>query len=164
MIKYLIPLLALLGCTLDEADGSPYFGTVCALVLSPVPELSEGTTAGATRWTNATGCDVHTGRGGLPVRFGTDEELFFNGKSHVGVSHSNEDTGKFEYIAFRPGITELQDINTILTHEMGHVLGCHIHTTSGSIMDSPAWVDSKITADALECVCSVSHCLFMESE
>jgi hypothetical protein len=39
------------------------------------PELLEGTTTAAARWSKATGCDVRVETDGIPVRWATTEEL-----------------------------------------------------------------------------------------
>jgi hypothetical protein len=116
------------------------------------------TTVSAARWSAATGCDVRVEVGGLPVRFATPEELTMEDGGHARGVASFGDDGQVKFIGYRSGSMNDWTVDMTLTHELGHALGCHSHTNDGSVLDSPSQLYSKITANALECVCASLNC------
>lgn len=148
------------------AQSTPVEETVvgCQIALNPIPELLPYVSKAATRWNKTTGCDFVVSETGIPVRFGTDDEMAGGEKLLArGVTHLNEE-GKVEYVAYRSGPILPWTIDMTLTHELGHVLGCLNHTSDGEVMDSAAQLYSKIGPDSLECVCAVANCVFMQTE
>lgn len=79
------------------------------------------------------------------------------GRNARGVTSFGAD-GEPEFIGYRAGPLLSWTVETTLAHELGHALGCHDHTTDGSVLDTPAPLYSKITSNALDCVCATLAC------
>jgi hypothetical protein len=137
----------------------------CGLALDPIPELLEGTRVAAARWSAATGCDVRVEAGGVPVRFATNEEVTGeDGELGRGVTSFDKATAELVFIGYRSGPVLPWTVDMTLTHELGHALGCHSHTSDGGVLDTPSQLYSKITADALTCTCASLACEVMVPE
>lgn len=129
----------------------------CSVTLNPVPELAEYTIHAAERWSTATGCAVTVGEGGTPVVLVPNPTLA-DGTPKRAVYDAEEDV-----IKYRSGDIVSWTAETILAHEIGHLLGCHRHTNKGLLIEKPA-LRQPIEYEDLECVCESLACRIMQPE
>jgi hypothetical protein len=137
----------------------------CDVVLSPEPAFEAVTTVAAARWQHASGCNVSVGENGIPVRWDT-ENLVPEGKR----ARTHFENGVPVYIAYKrnstisadPSSLTYQMAESLLTHEVGHVLGFDGHT-DGVMAEAPA-IGALISASVLENVCDVVECTSFQPE
>lgn len=129
----------------------------CEVVLTPKdPTLEAETVAAAARWSQATGCDIHVGEGGVPIWL--MPEIPYEDRFVPGLTGYYED-GRL-WIAVTP---ERQAV--VIPHEIGHVLHPHVGHVEDelplearqSLMSSGGGA-GHITAADLEDVCSELAC------
>lgn len=134
---------------IDPVEAEP-----CGMVFSPVPELLDATVAQAARWSVATGCDIRVGEGGVPVVI-AEQILAPDGTRRRGVAR--EESGVLVRIEIERATAIFSNtLDTILGHEIGHVLGAHAH--AGCLMASPVVNHAPICAADLEAVCASLAC------
>jgi len=157
MKQAIILCLLLGGCDISIGDGGTPIVARCGMTFDPAPALLEATEAAATRWSAATGCDVRVEAGGVPVRFASAEER----GGHQAAAVRNRVTGEWS-VGVAPSLLRWT-AETLLTHELGHVLGCLGHTTDG-LMAETTTLYAPIDASALDCVCSSLACALFAPE
>ena len=142
--------------TAESRELAPSEPEGCGMVFSPVPELLEATEIAAARWSAATGCDVRTGEGGIPVVYvdpvadglvGIGE----NGENASGGVYRYEETGACAQIGQVAGLSTTQTI----AHEIGHCIGQPGHTADGLMS---TFATGPLNAASLERVCDVFPC------
>jgi hypothetical protein len=120
----------------------------CAVVLSPAADIAPSVELAAARWSQATGCDVRLGEGGVSVVFDTPI-LRPDGTEAPGVT---EPGGLLVRIDPRH-----RRRDETVAHELGHVLGAG-HTDSMGLMSGRKGRADRIDADSLAAVCEVLSC------
>lgn len=118
----------------------------CEVVFSPEADIADLVESAAEQWSEATGCDVHLGQGGIPVRF---VERITNeaGQPQCGVTHRlRADTGEIlgasdiEISTNRADRCHLTARDVL--HETGHGLAPRRgHTSEGLMAAVPNGVD-----------------------
>jgi len=126
------------------------------MAFDPAPELADATRVAAERWSAATGCDVRVEAGGVPVVLHPNPTLA-DGTPRRAVF----DAGVGE-IRYRAGNIVSWTAETMLAHEIGHVLGCHGHP--GDAMAEETALRAPISAEPLECVCAAFPCASFSPE
>jgi hypothetical protein len=134
----------------EEAPPGLALTAACSVVLSPGPVLVDATAAAAERWSEATGCDITLGEGGVPVTLALDV-LRPDGSQAPGMVPA--DRSRID-INQRTG--EAQRYRTI-AHELGHLLGADHVASNGLMSDQPGHVDA-IDGESLAAVCAVLPC------
>ncbi len=162
-----LTLLLLAACACGEgagigADVAPL--TVqpapCEVVFSPEIDIAEFTENAALEWSEATGCDVHTGDGGIPISF-AERITNDQGEPQCGVTHRvRAETGEIL------GASDIE-ISTAarcrltardVLHEMGHGLAPHRgHTFEGLMTAAPSGVD-HVDDVAVRSICAELGC------
>ncbi len=148
-----VAFLFVMGCgacgVANEAapDVAPEQAPVrCEVVFSPEPDIAELTENAALEWGEATGCDVHTGDGGIPVRF-VARILNPAGEPQCGVTHRVRDASGAIVGAKDIEVSSNLSDRCHLTardvlHEMGHGLAPRRgHTTEGLLAPVPNGVN-----------------------
>lgn len=151
----------------QDESGSVYSVTAtgvetCGMSFDPVPELLDGSTVAASRWSTATGCDISIAEGGIPVVLADPDQV----RDSAGVlkrSTTEIKDGVPIVIKYRRGPLLPWTVETMLTHEFGHALGAHGHTQSG-IMAEATKLGAKIDEEALELVCAELQCVALAPE
>jgi hypothetical protein len=150
-MKMCVAFVLLVGCSCGAADVAPAPEPVpaapeCRVVFSPELDIAELTEDAALEWSEATGCDVRTGDGGIPVRF-VDRILNLKGEPQCGVTHRERDAAgaivgaKDIEISTNVGDRCHLTARDVL-HEMGHGLAPHRgHTAEGLLAPVPNGVD-----------------------
>ena len=147
------------ACSHTVSTLEPQPVAACERVLSPVPELLEATEQAAARWSQATGCDIHVGKGGLPiVTADASEVTLADGTPKRAVYDA--DKGEVRY---RRGGILLHTAKTVVAHELGHFLGLHAHTPD-NLMAEVNELGDAIDAAALDGVCAALSCTAFNPE
>jgi hypothetical protein len=169
MIRGLVVAMAMAACAQGAELEDPQLAaplvlhetepavTICGMAFDPAPELLAATEAAAERWSAATGCDVRVEPGGVPVRITSPEER----GGHRAAAVRDRATGDWS-VGVAPGLLPWT-AETMLVHELGHVLGCLEHTTGG-LMAERFELYTPIDASALACVCTAIACAVFAPE
>lgn len=134
----------------------------CGAVFSADSGIAELVESAATQWSEATGCDVRLGEGGIPVSY-VERIVDARGNPQCGETHRlRDDSGAILGVDFIHISTNLADRCHLhardVLHEMGHGLAPHRgHTTEGLM--APTWdaVD-YVDEPARAFVCSELGC------
>jgi hypothetical protein len=115
-------------------------------VFTPAGDIAELVESAALQWSEATGCDVHLGEGGVPVRF-VDRILDAHGNPQCAATYRLRDDAGVILGADRIEVSTNRGDRCHLAardvlHEMGHALAPHrAHTTEGLMAPVPNGVD-----------------------
>ena len=139
-------------------EAAPEPAPACDLTFSVDPELAAPFAAAAERWSAATGCDVHLGDGGIPVRIvARDSADLFNAQANRYEPGVTVIDGAGIRISLAPDWQTRAHLAPI--HEMGHAL-----SKRTGHCDDPAAVmywnpkQGAITASDLVYVCALLPC------
>jgi hypothetical protein len=155
----------------SNADAGVVGEAACWVVVTPDGALLAETERAAERWSEATGCDVRVGEGGVPivawprlfVEYTADGRALLADINHggtmkplCGLSSWTEDESAVRII----DVSLACDVGDAVTHELGHALaGLKRHSFTGMMAagDNPAR-SRVIDAASLELVCYQLPC------
>lgn len=123
----------------------------CGARFTPRPELRAAVEEAAARWTVATGCDITTGEGGVPVELASTLPYGEGGKEVPGWTR--DDLG---LVLIHWRTTEDQRWRTV-PHELGHALG-GLHTETDGVLSGYPRRRDIIDRAALGTVCARLAC------
>lgn len=161
------------GCATPEADPAPAFDLVmttapigtyetdCSRVFTPTPEAEPYVAAAVERWSQATGCDVRIGEGGIPVAM-APEIISDKGDMMTGVSNRANCEVYEVFIAEY----STRKYETAL-HEVGHALhspcdAAHAHTETGIMTYNSR--EDRIDEASLSLICEGFDCRAFNTE
>lgn len=122
--------------------------SACAVIFSPAPELVGATNSAASDWSQATGCDISVGPGGIPVVL-ADSIPDADGAEHQGQTSDARDIIWVHRLATRR--------YRVVLHEMGHALGGN-HTDTDGCLSGALGRRDVVDEAALESVCAALPC------
>lgn len=155
---------ALEAPVVEAAEADVVAPPPCEVVFTADAAIADQVTAAAARWSQATGCDVHVGEGGIPVRV---------------VARDAADLLNHETGAYQPAVTVMDETGTRIAlapdwekrnfraviHEMGHALSGitgHCDDPTALMYWNPS--ASSITAADLVYVCARLACTVFQPE
>lgn len=121
----------------------------CAVRFSPEPALVGATNSAASDWSQATGCAITVGAGGIPVVL-ADSIPDDDGAEHQGATSAARDLIRIHRLTTRR--------YHVMLHEMGHALGGDHVATDGALSGSPGY-RNVIDEASLGSVCARLPCL-----
>jgi hypothetical protein len=130
----------------------------CEVVLSPEPDLEAETGSAARRWSVATGCDIHIGEGGLPIR--SEAYVYDPDATRMcGLATWDDARVAVQHVEVAMVDVACLPAYTVL-HELCHALsGIQGHTLSGVCASGTSKDKStRIDEPSLQLVCYGLHC------
>jgi len=164
-MRIYVAFMLLLGCSCETAAPTPEVAPevpACEVVFTPEADIAELAETAAFEWSEATGCNVHTGEGGIPVSF-VDRVLTPKGEPMCGETHRlRDEAGAIIGVDFIHISTNRADRCHLtardVLHEMGHGLAPHRgHTPEGLMADHWTAVD-YVDAVSAAFVCGELGC------
>lgn len=147
---------------------TPYAGG-CAAVLTPDPELQAQTEIAVDRWNAATGCSLTVGDDGVTISY--VESLWVDDEGNLREAGEPQTEDRLCGVYLRaygeilisqwPSHSCEVRRETVLTHEIGHVIaGVGGHSESGIMAPGDIAVIDRmyIEEDSLNLVCSATPC------